>query len=366
MSEIAATAETVTPPSSSTRPRSRARRVLGGLFSVLLVVAIFAFLIPKMSSVSFGDAAALITVSSVIVTQALGLVHLWTNWRVTVASLPGLTVPQAGTVGLSGAAISNTLPEGGAFGTALTYTELHSWGFRVDAITASILTTGVFGQLVRYGIVAVGLVGLTFTDSTGWQSVAGALIVVVLVAAAVWIFAMIIRAESFAARLGRVGQRIVGPPMRLIHKATPDLTGAIVGFREKLAGLVSARWRRLTIRCVLSELSAILILGVALRMMGVPSSECSWARVMVAYGGMEVAEMFVPTPGGVGVAEASLLAILGANVPSSQDGPIIAAIILYRAATWLQATLLGVPAYVVWRFKRSWRHPTGERPVLPA
>jgi len=38
-------------------------------------------------------------------------------------------------------------------------------------------------------------------------------------------------------------------------------------------------------------------------------------------------------------------------------GMNIAAIILYRAATWLQSTALGVPAYLTWRYRRSWRRP---------
>jgi putative heme transporter len=348
--------ETTAEPAAPAK-KSIGRRILGGLVSVGLIVAIFAFLIPKLTTVSISSVVGSLTVASVVVTQLLGLVHLLTNWTVTVASLPGLTIPQAGVVGLSGAAVSNTLPEGGAVGTGLTYAEFHSWGFRVDAITASILTTGAVGQFVRYGLLGLSLLVLDLTTDGGWPMLGLAVANVALVALAIVIFVRILQSEQFADAFGRFCGHVVNPPLRLVRKGPVDVVKAITGFRSTIATLVLERWRRLTVTSLLSELSSILILGVALRMMGVPNSECSWALVFVAYGGMQFASMVAPTPGGVGVAEASLLAILGHGVPASQDAPIVAGIVLYRMATWLQSTLLGIPAYFVWRYRRSWRVP---------
>jgi hypothetical protein len=80
-----------------------------------------------MTSANLGDALSLITVGSVVVTQLLGLAHLAANWWVTTISLPGLSMAQAGVVGLSGAVVSNTFPSGGAVATGLTYAIDRSW-----------------------------------------------------------------------------------------------------------------------------------------------------------------------------------------------------------------------------------------------
>jgi len=101
----------------------------------------------------------------------------------------------------------------------------------------------------------------------------------------------------------------------------------------------------------------VLTLGVALRLMGVSQSTVGWFQVLVAVEGAAIAAMFIPTPGGLGVTEAALLALLSYNVPASHDTAILAAVILYRAATWLQSTVLGIPAYLTWRHRQSWRRP---------
>jgi hypothetical protein len=176
------------------RPRAVGRRAVSGLFS-LAVIALTLALIPQLTSADLGSAAALITVNSVVVTQFLGLTHLVANWWVTTITLPGLSMPQAGVVGLSGAVVSNTFPTGGAVATGLTYAIDHSWGFGVDAITASIFTNGLFGQLVRYGSLAVALVVFAAVEKPSWQLVIFAVIIASLVASAVVILVWVLRNE---------------------------------------------------------------------------------------------------------------------------------------------------------------------------
>jgi uncharacterized membrane protein YbhN (UPF0104 family) len=350
----AANPATTAPPVK--RPRAVGRRALSGLFSIAIIVLTLA-LIPQLTSADLGTAAALITVGAVIVTQLLGLVHLVANWWVTTITLPGLSMPQAGVVGLSGAVVSNTFPSGGAVATGLTYAIDHSWGFPMDAITASIVTNGLFGQLVRYGVLAVALVVFAVVEQPSWQLILFAVIVAALVAGAVVILVLVLRNEHFAGRFGRLATRIINWPLRLAHRRAVDAVPAVMSFRVKLSGLVAGRWRRLTGATLVSQLTSVLILGVALRMMDVPQHEVGWAQIIVAIEGAAIAATFIPTPGGLGVTEAALMAILSYGVPASQDNAILAAIILYRAATWLQSTVLGLPAYLTWRYRRSWRQP---------
>jgi uncharacterized membrane protein YbhN (UPF0104 family) len=332
------------------------RRAISALFSVLLVV-LFLVAIPRATTANLGDAVSLITVRSVIVTQLLGLAHLIANWWVTTISLPGLSFPQAGVVGLSGAVVSNTFPSGGAVATGLTYAIDHSWGFGADAITASIFTNGLVGQLVRYGTFAAALVVFAVVEHSGWRLFAFAVVVAAGVAGVIVIVARVLRSADAAERLGRLSSRVINWPLGVVHRGPVDAVAAVMSFRVKLSGLVTERWRRLGWASLVSQLTSALILGVALRMMGVPQSTVGWAQVVVAVTGAAVAATFIPTPGGLGVTEAALMATLTYGVPASQDTAILAAVLVYRAATYLQSTVLGVPAYLTWRYRRSWRHP---------
>lgn len=291
---------------------------------------------------------------------ALGLVHLVANWWAVVVSLPGVRLAQAGVANLAGAAVSNSLPEGGAVGTALTYGIFHSWGFGTDAVTASLMATGVWSQFVRYSLLSGALVVVAAeAGHAGW--VAAAVGLAGLVALAVWLFVAAIGSEPFARRIGGIADRGLGPILHRLHRGPPGATHWVLGMRSELVDVVHDRGRRLTAATLAGQLSAVLVLVAALRSMGIGPDEVSWALAIVAYGGASLVSMVAPTPGGVGVAEAALLAVLGPAVPSSDDAALTAAVVLYRMATWLLPTLLGIPAYLFWRHTGTWRveQPSG-------
>ncbi|MEZ5144279.1 MAG: lysylphosphatidylglycerol synthase domain-containing protein [Acidimicrobiales bacterium] len=340
------------PPAAGT---SLGRRLVGGVVTFGVVIAIFAFLVPKLSGVTLGEAAASITAAGLAVTLLAGLVNLTTNWPPIVVSLPGLRVPQAGVANLTSSAVSNTVPEGGAVATGLTYAIFHSWGFGVRPVTVSILTTGVWTNLVRYSLFAVSLlvVALGTAQAARWLSVAA--IVVVAMAGVVVVFVLGLRSETFTVRLGHLVERVVHPAQRLVRRGPSDLTGALVRFRSDLVGLVTDRWGRLTAWMALSQVTMALVLVVALRAAGIGADEVGVALAFVAYTGASLAALVIPTPGGLGVVEAAYLAILTPFVPADQQAQLLAAIVMFRAATWLLPIPLGAGTYLFWRLNRSWR-----------
>ena len=336
-----------------------ARRLLGAVLTVGLVVAIFAFLVPQLTTASLSEVMAELTPAAVVAVLVVGLVHLVCNWTSIVVSLPGVTLPEAGVANLSGAALSNTLPEGGAFGTGLTYGIFHSWGFGVDAVTASLMATGAWSQMVRYSLLAGGLVVLAVEGWSGQQLVE-ALVIGAVVALGILAFLKVVDSERFATRVGHLADRVLGRLAALVHKGPTHATRWVLSLRSQLSGVAHDRGGRLTLTTLAGEGSAVVVLIVALRSMGIERSEVGIALAVVAYGGASLASMVVPTPGGMGVAEAALLGILGTAVPEAQDAQLTAAVVLYRMATWLLPTVLGVPAYLWWRYRRSWRAPVDD------
>jgi uncharacterized membrane protein YbhN (UPF0104 family) len=339
----------------TSQPKSVGRRIVSGLVSVGVIVAMFAFLVPKVSGASLGDALADITPAALAVTLLFGLANLVTNWPPIVVSLPGLKFPQAGVANVTSSAVSNTLPEGGAIATGLTYTIFHSWGLRVRAVSVSILTTGVWTNLVRYSLFSVALLVVALGSAKAAAGVLGSFIVVVVMTAIVVGFSLMLRSEHLAIRIGRALGHVINPIRRRFHREPADLVGVVVRFRDDLSSLVRDRWMRLTGWMVLSQASAALVLVVALRSVGIGNDEVSFALAFVAYTGAVVVSLVVPVPGGIGVAEAAYVTILTPFVSADQSAQLLAAVVMFRIATWLLPIPLGAGGYLFWRYYRPWR-----------
>jgi uncharacterized protein (TIRG00374 family) len=116
--------------------------------------------------------------------------------------------------------------------------------------------------------------------------------------------------------------------------------------------LLRTRWLWLTLATLVSHLSLYLVLLVALRHVGVSEDEVSWIQVLAAFAFGRLVTALPITPGGLGVVE---LALTGALVAAGGEAaPVAAAVLVYRALTYLPPILFGVPAYLLWRRNR---HP---------
>ena len=345
------------------RPRGVLRRIIAGALSYGVIVIIFLSVWKKLHDESgTGAVFAPITAAELVVITVLGLVNLLTNLPPITITLRGLRLREAAVTNTASAALSNTVPEGGAVATGLNFAMLRSWGFGLDPITSSYLTTGIWTNLCRYSLFALGLVVLSATEPTDGPLLIVAAIVVVLMIIALVVLALVLRGDRFAEALGRLGGRLIDPVLRRVHRSpVDDLPEKMVEFRRQLTGLVRDRWRSLTATMYLSQIATIIVLGASLRMMGLDSSLESWPRIVVAYGATALASLIVPTPGGLGVAEACLLAILGANLPDAYAPQLASAILLYRYATWFLPIPIGAGSYFYWRKSTRWRMSDADR-----
>ncbi len=363
MSEpVDATAEV---PLPKDRPRGVLGRILSGVLSYGVVGLIIWFLVQQLTTPSQSESALeSITFWQVVVIVILGLLNLLTNLPPIMVTLPGLRLREAAVTNTASAALSNTVPEGGAVATGLNFAMLRSWGFRLNAITSSFLVTGVWTNFVRYTLMAGGLVIMVLRGKGSASLLWITLLVVVLVVVAIILFGLILRSESFAKALGRFTNRLGAWSLKVLHLhrfTIPDMEEQVALFRTEMISLIRGCWWSLTLWMILSQLSACLVLGVALRMQGINEATIPWAEVVVAFGACSLASLIAPTPGGLGVVEATLLAVLSAGLPDSYRGPILAAIVLYRIATWLLPIPIGAVSYLYWRNSTKWRRTEADR-----
>ncbi len=345
-------------------PRSLGHRLLSDLLTYGVVALALWYLVKQLGSEGgIGDALALITPGQVAVMCVLGVVNLATNWPPIVIALPGLRVREAAVTNTASAALSNTVPEGGAVATALNVAMLRSWGFTIRDITSEILVTGTWSQLTKYVLLSITL-GLVVIQGTAPDG-AGvwAVVLVVVVAIAFVLLMLVLRSERFALRLGRfVDSFLTRVTSWVRHPTDTHFADDVPRFRAGMVGLLRVRWPHLTVAMVVSLLTAGSILYVACLMQGLGGT-VTWGLAMTAYGLATFASLLVPTPGGLGVAEVVLTSVLAWAAPASAQAAVLAAVLLYRLATFLVPIPIGLVTYLYWRKSTAWRVEVDSKPV---
>jgi uncharacterized protein (TIRG00374 family) len=331
------------------QPSSTRGRVVRGLVSMAVVVAIFVGVLPRVADLS--DVWRQISAMTGLEVVSLLLLASWnlaTYTFVYMASLPGLRASQGLIVTEASTAIANTVPGGAGFGIGVTWAMFSSWGFRRPEIALSVLVTGVWNIFAKLGlpVLALALVAVEGESTAGSVAAAGAGVVVIVGAVAV--FAVMLRSEVGARRVGGGAERLASRALRLVGR--PAVSGweeAASEFRTTTTELLRTRWLALTVATLVSHLTLYTVLLLTLRHVGVSEREVSFAAVLAAYAFVRLISALPLTPGGLGVVELGLTAALVAA--GGEQAAVVAAVLVYRALTYLLPIPVGAVAFLVWR-----------------
>ncbi|HUZ36936.1 MAG TPA: lysylphosphatidylglycerol synthase domain-containing protein [Streptosporangiaceae bacterium] len=364
---------TAAPAAAAVRRASPRRRLLVGGLSLLVVVGMFGFALPRFAS--YGAVWASLRAMSwpglgvIAATLAASLV---TTWLMITAVLPSVRLRHAATVNLGSSAVANTLPGGGAVAMGVSWAMLSGWGVGTGEYVRYTLVSGLWNVFVRLGlpVVALSLLVLTGRPSVAWQAAAytgaGLLLLAVLA------FRATLRSEAFAGRADRALARLLPAGCRLARRPPPRRAqGLVLEFRAGAAGLLARRWRRITVTTVASHLTLWLVLLACLRASGLTQGQVSWQASLAAFAFVRLLSVLPLTPGGVGVVEVGLTGPLAAGLPAADAAKVAAAVLLFRAVTYLLPIPLGAAAYLGWRQthrrrRRAAPSPAARHPlVLP-
>jgi uncharacterized protein (TIRG00374 family) len=354
------TVESTTPVDRPARPLWR--RVLGPLFSVVLLAAVFFWFLPQFTSIA--DVWTSVKSMSWTEVAVLLLAAVWnlaTYQFVVLSTMPGLTFRQATVSTETTTAVSNTVLGGAAISLGLTYAMNSSWGFSRSRTSVSLLVSGLWNNFAKLGLPVLALAALAFSSPpTSARLIAGLLGVAGLVAAVVAIW-LLLRSEASAARLGRGMGRAVSAVLRLFGR--PPVQGwdrATTKFRSRTALLLHARWQWITLATLVSHLSLFAVLLLSLRFVGVDSSQVGWAEALAVFAFARLLTAIPFTPGGLGVVELAL--ITGLAAAGGDRASVAAAVLIFRALTYVLPIPLGLVTYVIWRRKKSWRRAPNSAP----
>jgi uncharacterized membrane protein YbhN (UPF0104 family) len=326
--------------------------------SALLAVAIFAFLFRRVDVAAVRAEIAEMTWFELATIAAVAAWNLATYWALWVAVTPGLRWGQAATVALSGTAVTNTVPGGSGIGVGLTYAMLDSWGFSRGRSSLAVLVTGVWNAFIKLALPVLALALIALQGDASRSRVAGGAVAIVLLGVAVGGFGQMLRSDRAAARAGRLGERAANQALRLARR--PPVHGwvaATTKFRSRAKDLLAARWPAITAAALISHLSLYLVLLVALRHVGVGDAEVGWAQVLFVFATTRLLTAVRFTPGGAGVVEVLLI---GGLVAFGGDADqVTAAVLVFRALTWLLPVPLGALTYSGWRWRQHRRAAAG-------
>jgi len=338
------------PEAATTRPTLDTKKsIILGLLGLTVIVLIFVRVIPQIGS--YQDAITSLqsmSAGAVVCIVLSVLLYLAAYGLPFMAATPGLTYWRSQQLNQGAFAISNGVPAGGAFGLGVQYAMLASYGVDPTISTAAITAVGIWSIFVTLGLPILGVAAIQLSGQAAssyfWPAVIGLLVLLVAVVG----FALIVRSENAARRIGSIGDRIAAPLVRRFRKGrSVDLVPAALKFRSDIADLVTRRWPAITGAQVSVSVTQFLIFYMSLR--GVEGWGSAGTSLLVAFGSFAVAQigLMIPlTPGGLGTVDAAMIALLTALGVNA--GAATAADLVWRAASFVPQIVIGVIALITW------------------
>jgi uncharacterized membrane protein YbhN (UPF0104 family) len=326
--------------------------MIGAAASAVLVAAIFAFAIPRFASYhSVWASIQLMAWPQILLVVVAAAASLVTGWLLICSVLPSIRLGQAATVNLGSTAVANTLPAGGALAMGVSWAMLSSWRVSAPEYLLYTLVTGIWNTFARLGLPVIALLLIMTASRPPAGLIAGSVAGLVVLLAAAAGFGLLLRSTSFAVRADAAVQRILALARTLMRKPpSAAAAGSLLDFRDRAAGLLAERGWRITATTAASTITLWLVLLASLRGLGLSEAQVSWQTSLAAFAFARLLTVLPVTPGGAGITELGLVAILAAGADHKVTAQVTAAVLLYRAVTYLAPIPGGALACLAWRY----------------
>lgn len=265
---------------------------------------------------------------------AIMLAGLWIYTFTLTASWPGLSHSRAAIVNVTGSAVANTMPGGGATALAASWVILRSWGFKRNAISTGLIVSGVWNVLARIALPLIGIALVSRNEhalppavSTGaWWGALGGLVLLVA-------FIVALTSPARTRTLGAWLDRHVSPVIGRLRtkRPQPRLERLLVDQQARMSALTRRGWLPMTVGVVGQLLVWFVLFWQIMRAVGV---DLPVADLFAAYAIGSLLRAVGITPGGLGVAEAGIILVLaswGASQPAAAAGALLFAIFTHVA-----------------------------------
>ncbi len=340
------TLATIEPRPVAPPPHRRRRRALIMLIKITIAVAACVWLGRLLRGVDWQQVASALGSLTVLQSGVL-LVLLAVRQVLNAVPIASFVAPlglqRAVICDLSSGVVSTTAPP--PSDVLLRFSMFKSWG--VDWILGSVglSLSSIVTYFVRFAApVLAFFLFLTFDGYDVTYLIVAIVCGIIAVAIAV-AMVLVLRKDSFAAWFGLTAGT-------LAHRLRPDRvdpqkwSAALVDFRMSAAERARARGAL----AVLAMFGLVLVEGVMLtltmRFMGLPASQLTFAEIMA---GLLCAYPLTCLPfAGMGILDSALLGFYTYR-GASDEPTVIAAILVWRVATFLVPLFVGMVTLMIWR-----------------
>jgi putative heme transporter len=334
------------------RRRRTRRRLVKGLASLALMAGLLAAVLPRAAGAPWADITGVLgalPLRDLLALALLWLLGLYAYSFVLTGALPGLTHRRAMTLNLTGSAVSNLVPFGGALGVGVNYSMSRGWGFSKQAFALYTVVSNLWVVLAKLSLPALAIGVLVLTDNVAHPRLTtAALVTMCALLCVVSAITALLASERAANRMGKAAEVVAGAVLRLLRRsATLDLQAGAVTLRRQTIGMLRRAWPQLSLGMLTYSGLQALLLWSCLHMLG---STLSPAQVFAGYALERALSMVIVTPGGAGLVEVGMAALLVAF--GGAPAVTAAGILLYRAFTFGIEVPIGGTGLLVWLWRR--------------
>ncbi len=283
-----------------------------------------------------------------------GLIGLWSlglfvHSFVLTAAAPGLSRRRALTLNVTGSAVANVVPLGGAAGVELNRRMMKTWGIGGRGFTGYTFLTNLWDIGSKLLLPVIAVLVLTHAGEAATAPLRLAAVVAAIGFVGVVSFgAILILSPRCTAAVGRAADRLVRLGAHLIGRSPErDVVGALLGVRRECLGLVANGWLRMSMG--ISGYVALqgLLLAACLHLAGAGNA---WPEVLAGFALERMLTIVPLTPGGVGVADLGLVGVLLAF--GGDPAGVAAGAVLYRLFVFAVEVPVGGGVWGLWLLER--------------
>jgi putative heme transporter len=337
-----------TPP---VMPKLSPRLILNALLGIALAAVLIGAL-PWFTKTTWGEIAhhlRLVGPQASLECMGIMLLGLAVYTFTLSAALPGLSHLRASIINISGSAVSNILPGGGAVGMASTYMMLRSWGFARRNISTGLIVSGIWNVLFRVGLPLIGIAAVSRSTDTlpsivrrgaWWGGVIGLLLLIGFVVALIL--------PAWTAWLGEKLDEHVGPRLARLRRGANkgkalNLKHLLLDQRARISTVTKHGWFPMSFG-VIGQLALWFLLFW--RVMAAVHVDLPVADLFAAYAISRLMTAIPFTPGGLGFTEASAVVVL--VFWHADPAAATAGVVVFALFTHIAEIPIGALGWLAW------------------
>lgn len=292
--------------------RSRLWQRVRFVASWVLAIGLIGVGLPRTVDISWHGVVpvlASVNLSALLGLVVLWLLGLWIHSFVLTAANPHLNHRRALTLNVTGSAVANVVPLGGAAGVELNRRMMKAWGIGGRGFTGYTFLTNLWDIASKLILPVLAVVVLPQTGNVVLPSLRFAALIAGSAFVAVVLFGAVVLSSQRCTRLlARVVEGLAHVVLRLVRRDREmDLTGPLLEVRRECGQLVRNGWLRMSLGMTGYVAMQWLLLWVCLDVTG---AGATWSEVLAGFAVERMLTVLPITPGGVGVADLGLVGVL--------------------------------------------------------